>query len=175
MTRGYSVVALDNPKTPTNIGSALRASHIYGARMLVVSGCRYKRAATDVTKAWRHMPLLRCASVFDAIPYDCVPVAVDLVDGATPLPLYTHPERAFYVFGAEDATLGDRVLSRCRDRVMIPMAGCMNLAAAVNVVLYDRLAKRMTKPLGPTVTTPHFDCGDRGSIPRGAANIIAAE
>lgn len=41
----------------------------------------------------------------------------------------------------EDGTLREKILSRCRDRVMIPTNGCMNLAATVNVVLYDRTAK----------------------------------
>jgi tRNA(Leu) C34 or U34 (ribose-2'-O)-methylase TrmL len=55
---------------------------------------------------------------------------------------YVHPESAFYIFGAEDGTLGARVLERCRDRVMVPTNGCMNLAATVNVVLYDRMRKQ---------------------------------
>lgn len=37
--------------------------------------------------------------------------------------------------------LARRVLDRCTHRVMVPTAFCMNLAATVNVVLYDRLAK----------------------------------
>ena len=67
---------------------------------------------------------------------------MDLVDGASPLYDYKHPERAFYVFGAEDATLRARVLDKCRDRIYVQMdVGCMNLAACVSVVLYDRSAK----------------------------------
>lgn len=139
--RGYACIALDNPKSAPNVGSALRAAHVYGAACVVVSGQRFQRSATDTTKAWRHMPLIEATDVFDAIPYDCVPVAVDLVDGATPLPRYRHPERAFYVFGAEDATLGKRIVDRCRDKIMVPTSFCMNLAATVNVILYDRLAK----------------------------------
>jgi tRNA(Leu) C34 or U34 (ribose-2'-O)-methylase TrmL len=37
--------------------------------------------------------------------------------------------------------LGERVLSWCRDVVYIPTNGCLNLAACVNVVLYDRQSK----------------------------------
>ncbi len=139
--RGFAGIALDHPKDTHNIGSALRACGVYGAAMLVTSGRRYKHAPTDTMKAWRHLPLLQANDVFDVVPYDCVPVAVDLIDGAVALPDYKHPERAFYVFGAEDATLGQRVLSRCRDVVYVPTNGCMNLAATVNVVLYDRFAK----------------------------------
>lgn len=75
------------------------------------------------------------------IPYDAVPVAVDLVDDAVSLPEFKHPQRAFYVFGPEDGTLGKSVLDWCSVRVMVPTHFCMNLAATVNVVLYDRLAK----------------------------------
>ena len=88
------------------------------------------------------MPVLRTEDLHDAIPYDTVPVAVDLIDGATSLKNYVHPERAFYIFGAEDATLGKRVLSWCRDTVYVPTNYCMNLAATVNVVLYDRQSKQ---------------------------------
>lgn len=51
------------------------------------------------------------------------------------------PARAFYVFGPEDGTLGSDILSWCPQRLMVPTRTCMNLAATVNVVLYDRLAK----------------------------------
>lgn len=139
--RGFASVALDNPKCMANVGGALRACGVYGASLMVVSGSRFQRSRTDTMKAYRHMPVLRVGDVFDAIPYDCVPVAVDLLEDAKPLPDYTHPERAFYIFGAEDATLGQRITGRCRDKVFIPTTRCMNLAATVNVVLYDRLAK----------------------------------
>ncbi len=139
--RGYSAIGLDNPKTDANIGSALRACGVYGSDFLAISGHRYSKHATDTMKSVKHMPLLTVDDLKDVIPYDCVPVAVDIIEGAIPLPEYKHPERAFYIFGAEDATLGKRVLGWCRDVVYIPSNGCMNLAATVNVVLYDRLAK----------------------------------
>ena len=141
--RGYFAVGLDNPKTPANIASALRACGCYEAAMLAVSGTRYKKHGCDTMMQWRHMPLLQVADLHEIIPYDCIPVAVELVPDARSLVDFTHPERAFYVFGAEDATLGERVLSWCPQRVMIPTRACMNLAACVNVVLYDRLQKQL--------------------------------
>lgn len=146
MSRGYAVIALDNIKSPINLGSAMRAAQCYGASLILIGGPRMQRIhriATDTMKAYRHIPTMMVDDVMSHIPHDCVPVAVDLVDGARSLPAYTHPERAFYVFGAEDATLGERILEKCRDRVMVPTFGCMNLAAAVNVILYDRMAKAM--------------------------------
>lgn len=141
-TRGYFAVGLDHPKTPENIGGVLRACGCYGAAFLAVTGQRYHRHGTDTMKHWRHMPLLQVPDLSGALPYDCVPVAVDLVPEADSLVDFTHPERAFYVFGAEDGTLGERILSWCPRRVMVPTRACMNLAACVNVVLYDRLQKR---------------------------------
>lgn len=141
--RGYCGIGLDNPKTDINVGSALRAAGIYGAAFVAATGGRFKKANTDTMKHYRHLPMMRPSDLKDVLPFDCVPVAVDIIEGAIPLPEYEHPERAFYIFGAEDNTLGERITSWCRDIVYVPTKGCMNLAAAVNVVLYDRLAKSL--------------------------------
>jgi len=140
-SRGFCGIGLDNPKSNINVGSALRAAGIYGASFVAASGGRWASDKTDTMKAYRHLPLLRPENLRDLLPYDCVPVAVDLIEGAIALPEYKHPERALYIFGAEDATLGERITGWCRDTIYIPTNGCMNLAATVNVVLYDRMAK----------------------------------
>lgn len=142
--RGYSIIGLSNPKTPSNVGSIMRACGVYEAVQCFYTGRRYKKAKqfiTDPQRHYRHIPLTNVENLKDVIPYDCVPVAVDLVEGAESLTDYKHPERAFYIFGPEDGTLGKKVISFCRDVVYIPTNGCMNLAATVNVVLYDRMLK----------------------------------
>jgi len=143
--RGYCGIGLDNPKSEVNVGSALRAAGVYGASFVAATGGRYGRAQTDTMAHYRHLPFMRPGDLRDIIPFDCVPVAVDLIEGATPLPEYKHPERAFYIFGAEDNTLGKRITDWCRDVVYVPTDGCMNLAATVNVILYDRMAKMSQK------------------------------
>ena len=155
-TRGYSIIALDNPKKPENVGGAMRAAAVYGASMVVVSGKRPPRWVkhhTNTLQSWRHIPSIMTEDVFDAVPYDCVPVAIEIIEDARWLPEFTHPIRAFYIFGAEDATLGRRILDRCAHVVRIPTHYCMNLAATVNVVLYDRMAKMMQKD---PLTGNHF-------------------
>lgn len=139
--RGYSAIGLHHPKTPANVGSVLRAAHCYQSAMVSYTGERYRKASTDTMAAYRHIPLIKTDDLFSIIPYDCVPVAVDLLDDARDLTGYTHPERAFYIFGPEDGTLGKSITSRCRDKIFVPTQHCMNLAACVNVILYDRLAK----------------------------------
>jgi len=143
--RGYACVGLHNPKSAVNVGSAMRAVGVYGASFLACTGKRFTTTPTDTFKHYRHIPFIRTDNLYNVVPFDCVPVAVGLIDGAIPLPEYKHPERAFYIFGAEDATLGKTVLSWCRDVVMIPTNGCMNLAATINVILYDRMIKGLKK------------------------------
>lgn len=147
--RGYAAIGLVNPKTRENVGSVLRAAGCYSAALVVVAGTRpdyyMGRISTDTQKAYRHMPVLRAANVLDVAPYDCVPVAVDLLPGARSLIEFQHPERAFYIFGPEDGTLGRSITDHCKFAVQIPTRYCMNLAATVNVVLYDRLAKMTQK------------------------------
>lgn len=142
MQRGLCCIGLDNPKTSINVGAVLRAAGVFRANLVAITGRRYQCAPTDTMKFYRHLPLLQVNDLHKVVPFDCVPVAVELTSRAVSLTTYQHPVRAFYVFGAEDATLGERVLSWCRDVVYIPSNGCLNLAACVNVVLYDRLCKR---------------------------------
>lgn len=141
-TRGFAGIGLDNPKSILNIGSAIRACQVYRAQFLAISGTRYKKTpATDTMKGSRHFPVFQVPDLRDMVPHGCVPVAVDIIDCARSLPGYTHPKRAFYIFGAEDATLDERTLEWCKEIVYIPTERCMNLAATVNVILYDRLSK----------------------------------
>lgn len=146
MIRGFAAIALHNCKDRHNLGGVLRAAGCYGADLVVIGGKRrletIGRLSTDVQKSWRHIPTLQPEDVFDAMPLGAIPIAVDLIEGARCMTTLQHPERAFYVFGPEDGTLGKSITSRCAYAVSIPTAFCMNLAATVNVVLYDRLVKR---------------------------------
>lgn len=120
----------------------MRAAYCYGAALIAIQGSRTRiKHHQDTPQSWRSIPVIRGDDLRDLIPYDAEPIAVDLVDDAVPLPKFTHPQRAFYIFGPESGTLGENTLSWCKRRVMIPTRVCMNLAATVNVVLYDRQAK----------------------------------
>ncbi|KAG5483735.1 hypothetical protein LSCM4_04887 [Leishmania orientalis] len=184
-------------------GVAARAEEAARQRVgsFIFSGTRLRRAMmhseyahtlrTDPTHAGRDIPQL-CVPTLDVLfdvlrddygfqkteprspsPASVRVVAVELVEGAVPLPFYEHPfscpttqatgqlvdndaapnERAaapadvhlpmvFYVLGAEDGTLSAHHLQRdVHDVVFMPTTGSMNLAATVNVLLYDRFAK----------------------------------
>jgi len=143
-SRGFACIGLLTPKIAANVGGVLRAAGCYGAKIVFYTGNRYdsgKMLITDPQKIHRHLPLINVDNLKQVVPFNCVPVAVDLIPNAIPLPQYKHPERAFYIFGPEDGTLGQQTLEWCRDVIYVPTNGCMNLAATVNVVLYDRMNK----------------------------------
>jgi len=146
--RGFAAIGLHRPKSKANVGSVIRASMCFEAASIAISGDRidgsWIKSAPNVTAGHRHIPILR-GELRSLAPFGAVPVAVELIDGAEALHDFVHPASAFYIFGPEDGTLGRAILDWCPRKVMVPTRLCMNLAATVNVVLYDRLAKQLAR------------------------------
>lgn len=137
-------LGLINPKSPQNVGNVLRAAGCFGATGIFYTGQRYLHASkfvSDTRDNHERIPLVHCDSLQEVAPPQTEMVAIELVEGATPLMNFQHPARAFYVFGPEDGSLSQSVIDACRHVVYVPTTGCLNLSATVNVVLYDRLAK----------------------------------
>lgn len=143
--RGYAAIGLDRPKDTANLGGVLRAAGCYEASLVMLSGGRMGKYATDTMKAYRQIPCLEVDDLLASIPFGAMPVAVELSDRARPLHDFNHPQMALYIFGPEDGSIRKDVLDRVPVVVSVPTRGCMNLAATVNVVLYDRLAKQFCK------------------------------
>lgn len=138
---GLAAIGLYQPKTPANVGSVIRAAHVYSASMVAIAGRRYHRSGTDVSAGYRNLPLLQVDDLKSAIPFDAVPVAIELTEAGRSLFDYVHPKQAYYLFGPEDGSLPKELQAWCRDIIYIPTLFSMNLAATVNVVLYDRAKK----------------------------------
>jgi len=147
MSRGYSAVGLFHPKFKVNVGTALRVCGNYQCAFLATEGQRFRGKSFhgDTMKQSRHLPFFQVDNLHAIIPHSCVPVAVEIQEGAQSLINYSHPERAFYIFGPEDGSLGKAVYSYCRDIIYVPTVECMNLAVTIAVVLYDRLLKGAKK------------------------------
>ena len=141
-------IGLYNPKSPSNVGAVMRAAGCYEADAVRYTGVRFERAArfnTDTRKILNSLTLTGTDDLLSDLPDDMTVVCVEFAEGATPLPDFVHPQRAIYLFGPEDGNLSQELVNRASHVVYVPTVGCMNLAATVNVVLYDRLAK---KPAG---------------------------
>lgn len=143
--RGFSAIGLDRCKDPANLGGVLRAAGCFDASLVVLGGGRMGKYATDTMRAYKHIPCIEANSVLDAIPYGAVPVVVELCARAKPIERFIHPESAFYIFGPEDGSVAKHIIDRAQCVIQIPTTRCMNLAATVNVVLYDRLLKASQK------------------------------
>jgi tRNA(Leu) C34 or U34 (ribose-2'-O)-methylase TrmL len=150
------------------MGSILRAAGCYQAQSIRYTGERYARAkafSTDTKNAHLNIAVTQVPAVIDpVIDKQLTKVAIELVEGATPLPLFEHPENALYIFGPEDGSIEQDVIDQCDHVVYIPTVGCMNLAATVNVLLYDRLAKTEVMPNDDQIIKASRDTNNRTKI-----------
>lgn len=162
-------IVLINPKSPTNVGGVLRAAGCFGVNNVKYTGNRFDNAqkfATDTKQIGDTSPLNKIETLTEVQKSDTKIIAVELTDGATPLPHFTHPENAVYVFGPEDGSLQKQHLRHCDDVVYIPTHGCMNLAATVNVLLYDRLAKSQNTNYSQAFLLKNRDKNNRARFTR---------
>lgn len=152
-------VLLVNPKYGHNLGGAVRAvatmcdpedSHtVYwtGDRIdLTTERGKTRLPREERLRQYQHVSYehaLIGAKVLPPRDSTQIPVAVEIGPGFIPLIEYEHPENAVYVFGPEDGSLSRSWLGLCHHHVVIPSNGCVNLAAAVYLTLYDRLVKSL--------------------------------
>lgn len=141
-------VGLINPKSPDNVSSVMRAAGNFQVSSVFYTGTRYPRALDRnplvpnlKRKVSQEIPLSALNSVIDDAPENLSIVCVEFAENAIPLPEYQHPQNAFYIFGPEDGSISQDVIDAADAVIYVPTTGCMNLAATVNVVLYDRLSK----------------------------------
>ena len=144
-------IGLINPKSPDNVGSVMRAAGNYQVEDIFYTGSRYPRAlsyqgrSVDMSrKVSEGVTVSGVDDLINSVDKDMQIICVELVLNATPLPEFEHPENAFYIFGPEDGSISQDIIDRADSVVYVPTIGCMNLAASVNVLLYDRLSKSST-------------------------------
>lgn len=169
MQKPTAFIGLVNPKSPANVGMIMRAAGCYEANGVFYTGERFDRArkfAADTKNAARKIPLEHLDNLQDAMA-DCghaegaVLVAIELIEGAEPLMDFVHPNNAYYIFGPEDGSIKKELLDLCAHVVYIPTIGCMNLAATVNVLLYDRMAKSGSAVIEQRPVTANRDVNNK--------------
>jgi len=164
-------VILTNPKYPHNVAAAIRACSCFGITSLLWTGDRvdpskYGRLPREERMKgyseveWHHTekPFLADWRTNAGGNFSPIPICVEIHPGSISLSEFIHPEYALYVFGPEDGNVPQVYRRFCHLFVHVPARHCLNLAAALNVVLYDRSIKR-----GPVLSV--VDTERRGEIP----------
>jgi tRNA(Leu) C34 or U34 (ribose-2'-O)-methylase TrmL len=140
-------VILTRVKYSHNLAAAIRACSCFGVPSLFWTGQRFTFAdgerlpREERMRGYADVTTLATERPFDLLPPGTTPVCVELTYGAMPMHDFVHPERAAYVFGPEDGDVSQAVRAQCHRFVYIESRHCLNLAAAMNVVLYDRVRK----------------------------------
>lgn len=139
-------IILINPKFPHNVAAAIRGASCFDVESLVWTGTRVDpdlmdrlpreermRGYKDVS--WVHdrdgKPLLM-------FPDSVTPVCIELLENSEPLTTFDHPANPVYVFGPEDGGVPQVIRRLCHRFVHIQARHCLNLSAAMNVVLAHR-------------------------------------
>lgn len=139
-------VVMINPKYPHNVGAAVRAASNFGIKQILYTGNRvsmtptkeYRLPREERMKGYKDVTLIQNDYPFDLFEKGVVPIAIEVRENTESLYSFEHPDNAIYVFGPEDGSIPQVMMRFCHRVVSIPTAHCLNLAAAVNVVLYDR-------------------------------------
>jgi tRNA(Leu) C34 or U34 (ribose-2'-O)-methylase TrmL len=152
MNKGVATLCLWEPKFPENVGSIIRAAVSFGnVGLIVIFGNRgnstynsFIRHCSDTTKGFDKIPIIKTSkleNLFELIPFNSIPIGIELNENSINLMNFCHPKNAFYIFGAEDGGVPTHVLEKCKHIVQIPSELCLNVAASANIVLYDRVVK----------------------------------
>jgi len=163
---------LVNTKYLHNVAAAIRAASCFDVTRLVWTGSRIDLSLLDRLPREERMKGYRDVDwthdkhdkPFNLFLPDVTPVCVELLENSEPLTTFEHPANAVYVFGPEDGGVPQVIRRLCHRFVHIQSNHCLNLAAAVNVVLHDRKAKLQLSGRLPILPTGEMLKESRGPI-----------
>lgn len=137
-------IGIENPKYGVNVGTLWRSAVGFGASFVFTIGRRYKRQASDTVNTPSRIPVFYFSTLEryrESAAFDWIPIAVELAEGAGSLVTFVHPEKCVYILGPEDSSISKAAQRMCKYTVRIPSCGCLNLAVAGSIIMYDRIAK----------------------------------
>jgi len=168
---GPGLILIDT-KYVHNVAAAIRAASCFDVSCLVWTGQRVDLRWLDRLPREERMKGYRDVSwahdltdkPFRFFHKTVTPVCVELLENSEPLTTFIHPENPVYVFGPEDGGVPQVIRRLCHRFVHIQANHCLNLAAAVNVVLHDLKAKRQLAGRIPILPTGEMLKEHRGPM-----------
>lgn len=165
-------IIMSNPKYVHNVAAAIRAASCFDVSRIVWTGTRVDIELLDRLpreermKGYNHVLWTHDTrnKPFDLFEKDVTPVCVELVENSETLSIFEHPDNAVYVFGPEDGGVPQVFRRFCHRFVHIPSNHCLNVAAGMNVVLYDRKMKRQLAGLDAILPTGEMLMEHRGPM-----------
>jgi TrmH family RNA methyltransferase len=143
---GGTVVALEAPRDPGNIGTIVRTADAAGASGVMLVGASADPFGVEAVRATMgsifHVPIARVeADAFTAFLDGWAGAIVGThVSARADIRSLTPSEPQILIMGTERSGLSDALAARCDPLVRIPMAGradSLNLAVATALALYE--------------------------------------
>lgn len=141
-----TVVALEGPRDPGNVGTVVRTADALGAAGVVLIGASADPFGVEAVRATMgsifHVPLARVEADAFARWLASFPGAAigTHLNGTADIRTLAPREPQVLLMGTEQAGLTDELASRCETLVTIAMAGradSLNLAVATGIALYE--------------------------------------
>lgn len=130
-----------------NLASCLRACACYGVENLLYSGQRIRwstQTPRDLTsEKYKSVRISNTSTIdLDNLEQEVEVVAFDIGPYQN-LATFKHPQKAVYLFGAEDKPIPKSQLLKCHHVITIPTQHALSLSSIVHTVLYDRYVKTL--------------------------------
>lgn len=138
-------IAIENLERDFNMGTIVRNANAFGVRTVHVIGSRQwnKRGAMMTDK---YLTIMYHTSVdeFIANVKGRSLIAIDNVEGSSPLASTVLEKEAIMVFGAEGPGISDELLRRCDKTIAIEQFGStrsVNVGVAAGIAMYEWLRR----------------------------------
>jgi len=140
-------IGIYNSKYPVNLGTLWRSALLFGADFVFTVGEKYRRQSSDTIGAFDGLIYYHYID-YPSLILSCAGlqiVSVELSPHATSLQSFSHPADCVYILGSEASGIPNGILKQSHHVIQIDMTaqGCLNVATAGSIVMYDRLAKQI--------------------------------
>jgi tRNA G18 (ribose-2'-O)-methylase SpoU len=134
-------IAIENLERDFNMGTIVRNANAFGVRKIHVIGSKqWNKRGAMMTDKYLDIVYHSTIDEFIANVKNQVLIAIDNVEGSTPLSGTTLDENAIMVFGSEGPGISDELLQHCDKIVAIEQFGStrsINVGVAAGVAMYE--------------------------------------